>query len=391
MEQLRTQVAIIGAGPAGLLLRRLLHQQGISTVVLERQSGDYVRARVRAGVLESRSVEILDRAGVSDRLHEEAIRVSGHHFMWDNSHVRIAFDELVDHTATVYGQTKITRDLMDACEADGAPCYYEAANVQPHDIESDSPYVTFTFEGKEHRLDCDFIAGCDGAHGVSRTSVPAEEMHTYDESFPFAWLAILSDTPPVSEEVVWVNHPEGFVMCSFRSHTRSRYYFQVPATEKVSDWDADAFWKVLAHRLPDELSNKLVTGPALEMSVTPLRSTVTEPIRYGRLFLAGDSAHVVPPIGAKGLNLAIGDVAELADAFTTYFRDGNTSGLDGYSEVALRRIWQAVRFSWWMANLMHKYTDDPVERRLQISELEYIGQSRAAQETIAENFCGTLK
>lgn len=387
MTEISTQVAIIGGGPAGLLLSRLLKIRGIESVILERRSAEYVRARVRAGVLEPPTVGILEEAGVADRLHAEGLKMAGIHFMWDDVNTRIDFG-LVDSESTVYGQTKITRDLMNVREEDGTPVYYEAEDVTPHNVASDRPFVTFTHNGEPYALKCDFVAGCDGAHGVSRGSIPKEELRYYDESFPFAWLAMLTDARPVSDEVVWVNHVDGFVMCSLRSPTRSRYYIQVPATAKLEDWSADSFWAEFERRLPESLKGNLQTGAPLEMSVTPLRSTVIEPMRHGRLFLAGDSAHVVPPIGAKGLNLAIADAHDLANVLGEYYASRDEKALARYSEVALQRVWRAVRFSWWMANLMHRFSGAPSERPLQLAELNYIRDSKAAQLVIAENFCG---
>jgi p-hydroxybenzoate 3-monooxygenase len=307
--------------------------------------------------------------------------------MWDDTDTRIDFG-LVKSTSTIYGQTKVTRDLMEARDRDGTPAYYEADDVALHDVDSSGPSVTFTCDGDAVTLRCDFVAGCDGAHGVSRTAIPANRLRFYDESFPFAWLAMLTDAPPISNEVVWVNHVDGFVMCSLRSSTRSRYYFQVPATEQLADWSAEKFWVEFERRLPDSLKPNLQIGPALEMSVTPLRSTVVEPMRFGRLLLAGDSAHIVPPIGAKGLNLAIADAYELSSALADYYASRDESVLDRYSEIALKRVWRVVRFSWWMANLMHRFSGEDTERRLQLAELDYIRDSESAQTVIAENFCG---
>ena len=387
MEKLRTQVVIIGAGPAGLMLGQLLQRAGIGNVILENRSGDYVLSRIRAGVLEPRTVETLRGAGVGARADAEGLVRTGHHLMWDDRNVRIPFS-LAGKSVLVYGQTKITRDLMDAREANGGITHYEAHDVQPHDFWGDHPRVTYEHDGHSFEIECDYIAGCDGFHGVSRRSVPADRITTHEHAFPFGWLGILSDTPPVSEEVAWVNHPDGFVMCSLRSMTRSRYYFQVPIDEDIKAWDVDRFWAEFKRRMPDELSDRLVTGPALDMSIAPLRSFMAEPMRFGQMFLLGDAAHVVPPTGAKGLNMAIGDAKALFEGFEQRYGNGSSELLDGYSATALDRIWKAVRFSWWMTNLMHKLSDDPFARRLQVAELDYIAGSEAAQTTIAENFCG---
>lgn len=385
MPRLRTEVAIIGGGPAGLLLGQILHQHGIDNVIVELRGGDYVRSRIRAGVLEPRSAEILAAAGVGARLRSDGIPLAGHSLMWDQQGVRIPF-ELIGKTATVYGQTKITRDLMDARETAGGVSYYEATDVQPHGFGSDQPSVTFAHDGEPYELQCQFIAACDGYHGVSRAVAAGIEI--YETAFPFGWLGLLSDTPPLRREVAWINHPDGFVMCSFRSSTRSRYYFQVPVEDTLDSWPVERFWAEFERRLPPELAASLVTGPALEMSIIALRSSVAEPVRFGRMFLVGDAAHVVPPTGAKGLNLAICDAADLADALCEYHASARTDLLDSYSDTVLRRAWKAVRFSWWMTKLMHKFSDDPVERRLQVAELDYLAHSAAAQITIAENFCG---
>lgn len=387
-EKLRTNVVIVGAGPSGLMLGQLLQRAGIENVILENRSADYVLSRIRAGVLEPRTVDTLRDAGVGARADAEGLVKTGHHLMWDDEHVRIPFDELVGKSVLVYGQTKITEDLMDARAANGGITHYEAHDVQPHDIWEDHPRVTYEREGRRFEVSCDYIAGCDGFHGVCRTVIPPDRITTHEFAFPFGWLGILCDTPPVSDEVAWVNHPDGFVMCSLRSHTRSRYYFQVPIEEDVRAWDEDRFWAEFSRRMPDHMSERLVTGPALDMSIAPLRSFLAEPMRFGRLFLVGDAAHVVPPTGAKGLNMAIADAKCLFDALGERYSTGGTELLDSYSATSLHRVWQAVRFSWWMTHLMHKLSDSPFDRQLQVAELEYIASSKAAQTTIAENFCG---
>ncbi|WP_298018549.1 4-hydroxybenzoate 3-monooxygenase [uncultured Castellaniella sp.] len=386
-ETRRTQVVIIGAGPSGLLLGQLLHRHGIDHVILENRSADYVLGRVRAGVLEQPTIAALREAGVGDRAEREGLRMNGFDLRWDEERCHIDFRRIGKH-ATVYGQTRVTRDLMDARAACGGITLYEASDVQLHDIESGRPYVTYRHEGRNWRMDCDFIAGCDGFHGVSRQSIPQDTVRQYALTFPFGWLALLADVPPVSEEVAWINHADGFLMCSLRSKTRSRYYVQVPLTEDIREWDADRFWALYRSRLPRDLAEKLVTGPALEMSIAPLRSFVCATMRHGRLFLVGDAAHIVPPTGAKGLNLAVGDAKELADSLRRHYQDHDVQGLDGYCDRALSRIWKAVRFSWWMTNLTHKMMDNPFARQMQLAEFEYTRGSEAAQIAIAENFCG---
>jgi len=387
MNQLRTQVAIIGAGPSGLVLGQLLQKEGIDHVILENRSQEYVLGRIRAGMLEQPTVETLREAGAGERLESEGLKQTGYNLLWDKGRTRIDFD-LAGKTATVYGQTEVTRDLIDAREKSGGITHYEVENVALHDFDSENPRVTYEKDGEKYEINCDFIAGCDGYHGVSRKSVAADRIDTYEFAFPFGWLGILADVPPVSDEVVWLNHPEGFVMCSLRSRTRSRYYIQVPIDEDINEWNAERFWDEFRRRLPKDLAEKLVTGPALEMSIAPLRSFVAEPMRFGQMFLVGDAAHIVPPTGAKGLNMAIADAKQLFEGLKLFYDNGERKLLDSYSDHALDRIWKAVRFSWWMTNLMHKFSDDPFARKLQVAELEYVAESKAAQTTIAENFCG---
>ncbi|HUH40741.1 MAG TPA: 4-hydroxybenzoate 3-monooxygenase, partial [Castellaniella sp.] len=342
MQTRRTQVVIIGAGPSGLLLGQLLHKHGIDHVILESRSADYVLGRVRAGVLEQPTIAALHEAGVGDRAEREGLAMRGFDLRWDDECCHIDFGLTGKH-ATVYGQTRITRDLMDARQSTGGTTLYEATNVQPHDIDSAQPWVSCHHEGLELRIDCDFIAGCDGFHGVSREAIPKSVLQEYQLAFPFGWLALLADVPPVSEEVAWINQPDGFLMCSLRSKTRSRYYVQVPLTEDIRQWNADRFWDLFRSRLPGELAARLSTGPALEMSIAPLRSYVCTTMRHGRLFLVGDAAHVVPPTGAKGLNLAVGDARQLADSLRQYYLDQDAHGIDQYTEQSLKRIWKAVR------------------------------------------------
>jgi p-hydroxybenzoate 3-monooxygenase len=387
---MKTQVAIIGAGPSGLLLGQLLHRQGIDNVILERRSGEYVLSRIRAGVLEQGMVDLLREAGVDKRMDEEGMPHDGFELAFDNRRVHVDLKGLTGgKTVMVYGQTEVTRDLMEARESAGATTIYEAENVQPHDLETDNPYITYEKNGETCRLDCDYVAGCDGYHGVSRRSIPEDRIKTFERVYPFGWLGILSDTPPVSDELIYANHERGFALCSMRSKTRSRYYVQVPEGEKVEDWSDERFWDELKARLPDDVAEKLVTGPSIEKSIAPLRSFVAEPMQYGRLFLVGDAAHIVPPTGAKGLNLAASDVNTLYRLMIKVYQEGRTDLIARYSEVCLRRIWKAERFSWWMTTNLHKFSDgEDFERRIQQAELDYYTSSRAGLTTIAENYVG---
>ncbi|WP_409498433.1 4-hydroxybenzoate 3-monooxygenase [Pseudomonas fragi] len=387
---MRTQVAIIGAGPAGLLLGQLLHNAGIDNVILERQSGDYVLGRIRAGVLEQGMVDLLRQAGVSQRMDAEGLVHTGFELALDDRRVHIDLKGLTGgSTVMVYGQTEVTRDLMAAREAVGAHTLYSVSNVQPHDMKTDAPYVTFDKEGESVRLDCDYIAGCDGFHGVARQSIPSDVLKIFERVYPFGWLGVLADTPPVNDELVYARHERGFALCSQRSASRSRYYLQVPAEEKVEDWSDQRFWAELKTRLPKALAERLVTGPSLEKSIAPLRSFVVEPMQYGRLFLLGDAAHIVPPTGAKGLNLAASDVSTLFNMLCKVYTEGRTDLLERYSEVCLRRIWKAERFSWWMTSMLHRFPEsDGFSQRIADSELAYFVDSEAGRTTIAENYVG---
>jgi p-hydroxybenzoate 3-monooxygenase len=386
---MRTKVAIIGAGPAGLLLGRLLDKAGIETVILERRSQDYVLGRIRAGVLEQGTVELLDRADVSERLHADGLVHDGVELCFDGDKHRFNFRELIGRTVTVYGQTEVTRDLMQARDASGAKTIYEAEHVSLHDFDSDKPKVRYLKDGVEHELACDFIAGCDGYHGVARASVPGGSVRTFERVYPFGWLGILVDRPPVAEELIYAHHERGFALCSMRSPTRSRYYVQVPADEKVQEWSDDRFWGELRRRVDEETADNLVMGPSIEKSIAPLRSFVAEPLRFGRLFLAGDAAHIVPPTGAKGLNLAASDVGALAEAFIEFYAEQSSAGIDGYSARVLSRIWKAERFSWWMTSILHTFPDtDAFSRRIQRAEFDYLKSSEAAACSLAENYTG---
>lgn len=387
---MRTQVAIIGAGPSGLLLGQLLHNAGIDNVIIERQTGEYVLGRIRAGVLEQGMVDLLRQAGVSQRMDAEGLVHAGFELALDDRQAHIDLKGLTGgKTVMVYGQTEVTRDLMDAREAVGAQTLYSASNVQPHDMKTDTPYVTFDKEGESWRLDCDYIAGCDGFHGVARQSIPSDVLKIFERVYPFGWLGVLADTPPVNDELVYARHERGFALCSQRSASRSRYYLQVPAGEKVEDWSDQRFWDELKTRLPTALAERLVTGPSLEKSIAPLRSFVVEPMQYGRLFLLGDAAHIVPPTGAKGLNLAASDVSTLFTMLCKVYTEGRTDLLERYSEVCLRRIWKAERFSWWMTSMLHRFPDsDGFSQRITDSELAYFVDSEAGRTTIAENYVG---
>lgn len=386
---MKTGVAIIGAGPAGLMLGHLLRQAGVDAVILERKSADYVLSRIRAGVLEQISVDVMDQLGLGERMHAEGLAHEGFYLADGDRLIHIDLQELTGHSVMVYGQTEVTRDLMDAASRRGLDVVYEAENVTLHDIDGDRPWVTYEKNGATHRLDARFIAGCDGFHGVSRQSIPENAGNTFERVYPFGWLGILADVPPCNDELIYANHENGFALASMRSRTRSRYYIQVSLDEKVEDWPDDRLWDELILRLGPVAGARVTRGPALEKSIAPLRSFVFEPMRYGSLFLAGDAAHIVPPTGAKGLNLASSDVAYLSRALIAWFRDNDVSGIDTYSETALARVWKSERFSWTLTNLMHRFPDSGAfGRKMQRAELDYIASSRAAQTTIAENYIG---
>lgn len=384
-----TQVAIVGGGPAGLLLSLLLREEGVSSIVIERQSPEHVEARIRAGVLEQGTVDVLIRAGVGERLARDGQRHGGFDLAANGRNFRIALDDLIGRHVTVYGQTEITKDLMAAHRAAGTDMRHEASDVSLHDLETDRPFVTFVANGEAHRVDADFIAGCDGFRGVSRQSIPVERRREYERTYPFGWLGILADVPPCQEELIYAATDRGFALASMRSPTRSRYYIQCRVDEPLDAWPDERLWEELKRRLGPEVAPNVTTGPAIEKSIAPLRSFVCETMRFGRLFLVGDAAHIVPPTGAKGLNLAVGDVNYLATALTAWFRRGDASGVERYAEVALRRIWKSERFSWMLTSLLHDFeTDDAFGRRMRMAELEYVFSSRAAQTAIAENYVG---
>ncbi len=387
---MRVQVAIVGAGPSGLLLGQLLYRAGIDALILERKSGEYVLGRIRAGVLEQGAVDLLDEAGVGQRLHAEGLVHGGIELCFDGERHRIDMAGLTGGKhVTVYGQTEVTRDLMDARAAAGATTVYEAEDVSIHDFDTDSPVVRYRSNGVAHEVACDFIAGCDGFHGVCRESPPASAVKHYERVYPFGWLGILADVPPVSHELIYVNHPRGFALCSMRSRTRSRYYVQVPLDERIEDWSDERFWDELRRRLDTRAASTIVTGPSIEKSIAPLRSYVAEPMRFGRLLLAGDAAHIVPPTGAKGLNLAASDVRYLSRALVDHYRSGSMREIDAYSGKCLRRVWKAVRFSWWMTSMMHRFPDTgEFGQKIQETELAYLVGSKAASTSLAENYVG---
>jgi p-hydroxybenzoate 3-monooxygenase len=393
MHTIRTQIGIVGAGPSGLLLARLLGLAGIQCVVLERRDPEYLRSRIRAGLLEQGTVDALVAAGVGERLLRERLVHDGLELAFDGRRLRIDLKGLAGKAVSIYGQSEIQRDLMDCHAAEssrlGTKVVYEAEDVTLHDITGDRPRLRYRNGGEQREVACDFIAGCDGFHGVSRQAIPPQVLRTYERIYPFGWLGILADTPPVSHELIYCNHARGFALATMRSQTRSRYYLQVAVDEDVADWSDDRFWGEFSRRIPPDAASSLETGPRLEMSVAPLRSFVAEPMRYDRLFLAGDAAHIVPPTGAKGLNLAVSDVRFLVEALTAYYREGRTALLDGYSDRCLARVWKAQRFSWWMTNLTHRFPDaSPFEQRVQAAELAYLAGSTAAQTTLAENYVG---
>lgn len=387
---MRTKVAIIGAGPSGLLLGQLLLKAGIDNVIIERQTPNYVLGRIRAGVLEQGTVDLLRQAGVAERMDREGLVHDGFELAFDGRSEHIDLKGLTNgKTVMVYGQTEVTRDLMQARSSSAGITYYNATNVEPKDIKSTAPYITFDHDGSTVRLDCDYIAGCDGFHGVSRKTIPDGVLKEFERVYPFGWLGVLADTPPVSAELIYASHERGFALCSMRSPTRTRYYIQVPSDEKVAAWSDDRFWQELKKRLPAETADRLITGPSIEKSIAPLRSFVVEPMQYGALFLLGDAAHIVPPTGAKGLNLAASDVSTLSRILVKVYQEGRTDLLERYSEVCLRRIWKAVRFSWWMTSILHRFPgNDDFGQRIKQAELDYFVRSEAGRRTIAENYVG---
>lgn len=389
MDILKTQVAIIGSGPAGLLLGQLLYKAGIDHIIVEQRSAEYVASRIRAGILEQVSVDLLKQAGVDQNLKDKGLPHSGIEILTNGVKHRVDLAALTGgKQVTVYGQTEVTKDLMTAREAEKLTSFYEAQNVQVKDFYT-SPKVEFEYQGKAFQIECDFIAGCDGYHGVCRASVPEDKIKTFEKVYPFGWLGVLADVPPVADELIYVQSERGFALCSMRSETRSRYYLQVPLTDHVEDWSDEKFWDELKNRLDPESREKLVTGASIEKSIAPLRSFVTEPMRFGKLFLAGDAAHIVPPTGAKGLNLAASDIAYLSSALIEYYAEGSEQGIDEYSEKCLQRVWKAERFSWWMTHLLHRFeTESEFDHKIKQAELSYVLGSIAGRTTLAENYVG---
>ncbi len=387
---MQTQVGIIGGGPSGLCLARLLSQSGIRSVILERQDRAYVEARIRAGILEQGMIDLMRKAGVGERMDREGLLHGGIVITVDDRVERVDLSGLTGgKQVMVYGQTELTRDLYDAVLKDeNITVVFHARDVHPTGFLEGKPVLEFVTDGKQTQLACDWIAGCDGYHGASRAAVPRSMITEYEKSYPFGWLGLLSDTPPVHEELIYSNHKRGFSLCSMRSHTRSRYYVQVGLDEKVEDWSDDRFWDEIRRRLPAQFADKMVTGQSIEKSIAPLRSFVAEPLRYGKLFLVGDAGHIVPPTGAKGLNLAASDMYYLSKALIAFYKDSRSDLLDRYSDTALRRIWAAVRFSWWFTSISHKFNNDPIERKIQQAEIDYLMGSTAGKTTIAENYVG---
>lgn len=386
---MRTQVAIIGGGPSGLLLAQLLHTRGIESVVLERKTKDYVLSRIRAGVLERGMLQLMDEAGCSDRMRAENYSHDGTYISYGEESFRIDFAVLTGHPVMVYGQTEVTRDLYDAREKTGGPIEFNVDDVVINGADGDTPYITYTVDGQPRRIDCDFVAGCDGFHGVSRQTIPLSVRREYEKVYPFGWLGILSETPPVNHELVYSNSNRGFALCSMRNEQLSRYYIQCSLSDSPDDWTDAAFWEELKRRIPTKFADALVTGPSVEKSIAPLRSFVTEPMRWGRLFLCGDAAHIVPPTGAKGLNTAASDVQYLYNGLRQFYESGSSEGIDGYSAKALLRVWKTERFSWWFSSLLHRYPDQSeFDIRIQVAELEFLRSNEAAQRAMAENYVG---
>jgi p-hydroxybenzoate 3-monooxygenase len=385
----RTKVAIIGAGPAGLLLGQLLHSYGIDNIILERQTPEYVLGRIRAGLLEEGTVTLLGEVGAADRAHREGLVHHGVELAFGGVRHRIDMKAAAGKTVMIYGQTEVTFDLMTARRAAGLTTVYQAADVKPLDFDTDRPRVSYVKDGVSHEIACDFIVGCDGFHGVSRASVKPSAIQTYERIYPFGWLGILSETPPVSPELIYTNHERGFSLCTMRSMHRSRYYVQCSLDDRIDQWPDDRFWDELKRRLDERTADNLITGPSIEKSIAPLRSFVAEPMRFGRMFLAGDAAHIVPPTGAKGLNLAASDAHYLSQALREFYDEKSSAGIDGYSEKALCRVWKAVRFSWWMTAMLHRFPDNEgFGARLQLAELDYLVSSKAAIASMSENYVG---
>lgn len=386
---MRTQVVIIGGGPSGLLLSQLLHTKGISSIVLERKTRAYVLGRIRAGVLEQGMLGLLEQAGVAQRMRAQGMPHHGTLISYDDEMFRIDFTKHTGSSVMVYGQTEVTQDLYDAREATGGHIEFNTENVSIHDADGNAPFVTFEQDGVAHRIACDFIAGCDGFHGVSRQTIPRDVRREYEKVYPFGWLGVLSETPPVNPEIIYAGSARGFALCSMRNASLSRYYIQCATSDHPDNWSDTAFWDELRRRIPSAQADALITGPSIEKSIAPLRSFVTEPMRWGRLFLCGDAAHIVPPTGAKGLNTAASDVHYLFEGLSQWYLDNNTAGIDAYSQRALSRVWKAERFSWWFSQLMHRFPDQSdFDLRMQRAEIDFLRSSDAAQKSLAENYVG---
>ncbi|PLY05655.1 MAG: 4-hydroxybenzoate 3-monooxygenase [Arcobacter sp.] len=390
MESKKTQVAIIGAGPSGLLLGLLLDKQGIDNVVLERVTGEYVLGRIRAGVLEQGFAKLVREAGAANNMDTKGEIHDGVEFAFNDTRIPIELKELTGESVVVYGQVDITRDMMEVREQRGLETIYEAADVQPHDVKSDNPYLTYTKDGIEYKLECDYIAGCDGFHGISRQTIPDNVKTEYEKVYPFGWLGLMSDTPPINPELIYARTDRGFALASMRSQTRSRYYIQVPLTDKIEDWSDEKFWEEFKKRMPQSARENLITGPSIEKSIVPTRSFICEPLQYGNMFLVGDAGHIVPPTGAKGLNLAASDVATLYKIMTKVYKQGDKKCIEQYSPIALRRVWNGVRFSWWLTDLLHDFGEDKSEfdKKMETSEIEYFLKSEAGKKVIAEQYVG---
>ncbi len=386
---MRTQVAIIGGGPSGLLLSLLLHRRGIDSIVVERQTKAHVLSRIRAGLLEQGFLSLMEEAGVGDRMRRDGILHDGVNIAFGGGMFQIDFRERTGKQLMIYGQTEVTKDFYDAREVIGLPTLFETSNVDLHDLDTDRPYVNCDVDGTAQRIDCDFIAGCDGFHGVSRKSIPEPVLKEYEKVYPFGWLGVLSETPPVNDELIYANSDRGFALCSMRNANLSRYYIQCPLSDDPQDWTDCAFWDELKRRIPPDAADRLVTGPSIEKSIAPLRSFVAEPMRWGRLFLCGDAAHIVPPTGAKGLNTAASDVHYLYNGLRQYYEEKDNEGIDRYSERALARVWKAERFSWWFSTLLHRFPDQSAfDGKMQVADLEFLRTNEAAQTAFAENYVG---